>query len=123
MDFQELFKVYGMYAGNIHDVLPPTIAGAVLTVTAIIAGIIVGLERELRGKPAGMRTVALICLGSAIFTIVSVLLAGDGTADRSRVAAQVVSGIGFLGAGSIIRDRGRVSGLTTAATIWVVAAS
>lgn len=81
-------------------------------------GAAIGLEREARRKPAGLRTNILIALGSALFTIVSIDLAsGGGTPDR--VAAQIVTGIGFLGAGSIMRNRGSVHGLTTAATIWV----
>jgi putative Mg2+ transporter-C (MgtC) family protein len=84
-------------------------------------GAVIGIERELRRKPAGLRTNILIALGSALFTTVSIQLARNGgTPDR--VAAQIVTGIGFLGAGSILRDRGSVHGMTTAATIWVNAA-
>lgn len=91
--------------------------------TAIFCGLIVGQERERKEKPAGLRTLTLICLGSALFTIVSVFLAGDNVYnDPARLAAQIVTGIGFLGAGVIMRDRGSVTGLTTAATIWVTAA-
>jgi uncharacterized membrane protein YhiD involved in acid resistance len=94
---------------------------------AIACGGIVGLERELKNKPAGLKTNILICLGSAIFTSTSVLIsnangAGGFAGDPSRVAAQIVSGIGFLGGGVIIQARGGVVGLTTAATIWVVSA-
>ena len=91
---------------------------------AAACGAVIGLERELKAKPAGFRTNILICLGAAIYTAAGLLIVGDGTeaGDASRVAAQVVTGIGFLGAGSIIQQRGRVRGLTTAATIWVVAA-
>jgi putative Mg2+ transporter-C (MgtC) family protein len=84
-------------------------------------GGLIGWERETRRKAAGLRTNILICMGAAAFTLVSVIFRG-GTTDVSRVAAQIVTGIGFLGAGSIIRARGGVQGLTTAATIWVVAA-
>ena len=103
-------------------VLPPFIArcGA-----AALCGAMIGLERELKSKPAGFRTNSLICLGSAMYMAVGLLLVNAGGEERSdpaRIAAQVVTGIGFLGAGCIIQDRGRVSGLTTAATIWVVAA-
>jgi putative Mg2+ transporter-C (MgtC) family protein len=84
-------------------------------------GAAIGLERELRRKPAGLRTNILIALGSALFTTMSIELAkGGGTPDR--VAAQIVTGIGFLGAGAILRDGPNVHGMTTAATIWVNAA-
>jgi putative Mg2+ transporter-C (MgtC) family protein len=94
---------------------------------AILCGGLVGLERELKNKPAGIKTNILICLGSALFTSVSVLmaisLADKGHyGDPARVAAQIVSGIGFLGGGAIMQSRGTVLGLTTAATIWCVAA-
>lgn len=95
--------------------------GAKLLV-AIIAGGAVGIERELRGKPAGLRTNVLICLGSALLMDLSVRIAGDYNGDPARIAAQVVTGIGFLGAGTILHTRGTITGLTSAATIWVVAA-
>ena len=92
---------------------------------AVFCGAVIGLERELKGKPAGFRTNILICLGSAMYMSIGQFLAedtGDGGIDSTRIAAQVVTGIGFIGAGCIIQERGRVSGLTSAATIWVVAA-
>jgi putative Mg2+ transporter-C (MgtC) family protein len=92
---------------------------------AALCGAMIGLERELKAKPAGFRTNILICLGSAMYMYVGLLLvneAGERVNDSARIAAQVVTGIGFLGAGCIIQDRGQVRGLTTAATIWVVAA-
>src|SRR5947209_102780 len=94
---------------------------------AVLCGGLVGLERELKNKPAGIKTNILICLGSALYTSVSVLLStrlsdSNHFGDPARVAAQIVSGIGFLGGGTIIQSRGTVLGLTTAATIWVVAA-
>jgi putative Mg2+ transporter-C (MgtC) family protein len=93
----------------------------VSVVLAVLLGGAVGLERELRGKPAGLRTNVLICLGATVFTIISERMA-EGHADSiTRIAAQIVTGIGFLGAGAIIQDRGSVHGLTTAATIWLVA--
>ena len=96
---------------------------------AAICGILLGIEREQRDKPAGLRTILLITVGSALFAIVGELIgivtAGTSAiinVDTSRVASQVVSGIGFLGAGSIIQARGSVRGLTTAAVIWTAAA-
>ena len=87
---------------------------------AVALGGIIGLHRELHGKPAGMRTHALVCLGSTLFTLISLSLPLE--ADVGRIAANVVLGIGFLGAGSIFRFHDHVSGLTTAADLWVVAA-
>jgi len=88
---------------------------------AAALGAAIGVERELRRKPAGLRTNILIALGSALFTTMSIDLAtSGGTPDR--IAAQIVTGIGFLGAGAILRSRGEVHGMTTAATIWVNAA-
>ena len=89
-------------------------------ILAVIFGAAIGAERELSGKAAGLRTNVLICLGAAAFTIISKLL-GDPQSDSiTRIAAQIVTGVGFLGAGAIIQDRGGVHGLTTAATIWLV---
>ena len=90
---------------------------------AALCGALIGLERELKGKPAGFRTNILICLGAAMYMAAGLLVnEGERSGDPTRIAAQVVTGIGFLGAGCIIQQRGRVVGLTTAATIWVVAA-
>jgi putative Mg2+ transporter-C (MgtC) family protein len=94
---------------------------------AAALGAIIGLEREVSGKPAGFRTNLLICLGAALVTELSALVARDlappgSGGDPGRIAAQIVSGIGFLGAGTIMQARGSISGLTTAATLWVVAA-
>jgi putative Mg2+ transporter-C (MgtC) family protein len=93
-----------------------------LLLAAALGGII-GLERELKHRPAGLRTNMLICFGAAMFTILSTELAGAfGIGDHTRIAAQIIPGIGFIGAGSILHARsGSVSGLTTAATIFVVA--
>jgi len=88
-----------------------------LALAAILGGLI-GLEREYRGYPAGVRTMALVCMGSALFADTSGLFGGDS----SRITAQIVSGIGFLGAGLIFREGYSVKGVTTAATIWTVAA-
>ncbi len=84
---------------------------------AVVLGGLIGLERELRGYPAGIRTMALITMGSMLFTDISQLLGGD-----DRVAAGIVTGIGFLGAGVIFREGYTVRGITTAATIWASAA-
>lgn len=103
-----------------------------LVLAALLGGAI-GLEREINGKPAGLRTTLLICIGSALFTELSISTAyfanvgneGAGTdfrADPARIAANIVTGVGFLGGGSILHAGSSVSGLTTAATIWVVAA-
>ena len=89
-------------------------------VLAVILGAAIGLEREISGKAAGLRTNVLICLGAAVFTIISKRMAGENDS-LTRIAAQIVTGVGFLGAGAIIQDRGGVHGLTTAATIWFVA--
>lgn len=88
---------------------------------AVALGALIGIEREVSDKPAGFRTIILICLGSALFTLLSLEISAE-RGDPGRVAAQVVTGIGFLGAGAIIRGQGRVTGLTTAATIWISAA-
>lgn len=89
---------------------------------ALLLGGIIGLERELRSKDAGFRTHFLVALGSALFCVVSQYGFIEGLKDSSRVAAQVVSGIGFLGAGTIIFQKNKVRGLTTAAGLWVTAA-
>lgn len=101
----------------------PTSITDVFLRLALAAGLggAIGLEREYRQKPAGLRTNMLIALGSALFSILSIEL-GAGASSPDRIAAQVVSGIGFLGAGAILRSGENVHGLTTAATIWVNAA-
>ncbi len=92
-----------------------------LLLAAVLGGVL-GFEREVRQKSAGLRTNMLIAIGSALFTLMSYELADAAGADPGRVAAQIVTGIGFLGAGAIIRRDGDIHGLTTAATIWVNAA-
>ncbi len=87
---------------------------------AILVGGLIGIERELRDKDAGFRTLIFICAGSTLFTIFSLRLSVTG--DPTRVASNIVSGVGFLGAGVILRERGQVRGLTTASTIWLAAA-
>jgi putative Mg2+ transporter-C (MgtC) family protein len=89
---------------------------------AAVAGMAIGIERELRDQAAGLRTHMLVAVGACLFTIVGAY-GFEGDADNSRVAAQVVTGIGFLGAGAIIREGVSVRGLTTAASLWVVAAA
>ena len=90
-------------------------------VLAVVFGAAIGLEREMSGKAAGLRTNVLICLGAAVFTVISRQMGFAANASTTRIAAQIVTGVGFLGAGAIIVDRGGVHGLTTAATIWLVA--
>jgi len=89
---------------------------------AAALGAVLGFERELRQKDAGLRTNVLIAVGSALFTLMSIELSRGTGADPARIAAQIVTGIGFLGAGAIIRTERHVQGLTTAATVWVNAA-
>ena len=92
---------------------------------AVLLGGIIGFERERSGKPAGLRTNILICIGAALLMDVSIrigLADGQRIGDPGRIAAQIVSGVGFLGAGTIMQAQGTVTGLTSAATIWVVAA-
>jgi len=90
-------------------------------ILAVVFGAAIGLERELSHKAAGLRTNVLICLGAAVFTIISRQMAAGQQDSLTRIAAQIVTGVGFLGAGAIIVDRGGIHGLTTAATIWLVA--
>ncbi len=90
-------------------------------VAALILGAMVGLEREHRGHQAGFRTMAMVSAGSCLFTLLGASLF-PGATDPTRIAAQVVTGVGFLGAGAILREGANVRGLTTAAMIWVVAA-
>jgi putative Mg2+ transporter-C (MgtC) family protein len=90
-------------------------------VIAVIIGGIIGAERERHNKAAGLRTMILICIGAALFTIFSMKMTGDSY-DPTRIASNIVVGIGFLGAGVILREGGRITGLTTAATIWLTAA-
>ena len=91
-----------------------------LLLAAILGGII-GIERQIRDKPAGLRTNILICVGSTLFMSISTKVAQLLGGDPTRIAAQIISGIGFLGAGAVLHSHGFVLGLTTAATIWVVA--
>jgi putative Mg2+ transporter-C (MgtC) family protein len=97
--------------------LPPFWAEVALVLVAALCGGIVGAERERREKAAGLRTLVLVCVGATVFTMMSSVFSGD----TGRVASQIVVGIGFLGAGVILREKGKVTGTTTAATIWVIA--
>jgi putative Mg2+ transporter-C (MgtC) family protein len=105
-------------------IIPIYLGMGVQILTAVVLGGLVGLDRERKMKSAGIKTNMMICIGSTLYTSISLLnLAGaTGMADPNRISAQIVSGIGFLGAGAIIQSRGNIVGLTTAATIWVVAA-
>jgi putative Mg2+ transporter-C (MgtC) family protein len=88
----------------------------------LVLGAIIGLERELQRQPAGFRTHSLVSLGAALFTVVSAFGFSGDLVDPTRIAAQIVSGIGFIGAGTILQHRGHIRGLTTAASLWSVAA-
>lgn len=85
---------------------------------AVVAGLLIGAEREFSGKSAGLKTNALVSLGACIFVLISLTFKGEEYVDITRVLGQVVSGIGFIGAGTILQQKGSVKGLTTAATIW-----
>jgi len=109
------------------QLLTPMVSDFVVkALLAIACGGLIGVEREMKDKPAGFRTNILICLGSMLFmwlsTQVAMVVAAGRPSDPGRIAAQVVTGIGFLGAGTIIQSRGRITGLTSAAMIWVVSA-
>ncbi len=93
----------------------------VKVILALVLGGIMGLERQYNDKPAGYATNSIICVGATLFTILSLYMAQLG-GDPGRIAAQIVSGVGFLGAGAILREGNKVSGLTTAAAVWLVAA-
>ena len=88
----------------------------------LVLGALIGFERELHRQPAGFRTHSLVSLGAALFTVVSAFGFGGDLVDPTRIAAQIVSGIGFIGAGTILQYRGHIRGLTTAASLWSVAA-
>ena len=94
---------------------------AIRVCVALALGLILGAEREFRGHPAGLRTIALISAGSCMFTGLGLIPEFGKTVDPTRIAAQIVTGVGFLGAGSILRQGELVRGLTTAASIWVAA--
>jgi len=107
----------------------PTIGDVVLRLlAAVLLGAILGFDRERRDKPAGLRTHAMVCLGAAVYTLITIYFfiagreAGSQNTDAIRLVDGLVGGIGFLGAGTIIRSRGQVEGITTAASIWVAGA-
>lgn len=105
--------------------VPVYLGVGIQILSAVLLGGMVGYDREKKMKAAGLKTNMLICLGATLYTTISILLVKSttgGPIDPNRVGAQIVSGIGFLGAGAIIQGRGSVVGMTTAATIWVVAA-
>ncbi len=113
--------------GHIYDILHAEMASVAsvsilrLVLAAIMGGLI-GLEREIKHRPAGLRTNLFICMGAAMFTLLSDDLAVEHLGDHTRIAAQIIPGIGFIGAGTIIHARGElVTGLTSAATLFVVA--
>jgi putative Mg2+ transporter-C (MgtC) family protein len=112
--------VYIEYLGNVDVYL----GMGIKIVTGLVLGSLVGYDREQKMKNAGIKTNVLICLGATLYTAISMLghVQGGGiNYDSARIPAQIVSGIGFLGAGAIMKDKGNIIGLTTAATIWVVA--
>jgi uncharacterized membrane protein YhiD involved in acid resistance len=109
---------------NLFDVLPTFFSYLICCLGAIIAGIIVGKEREKAQKAAGLRTFAMVALGACVFTLASRLMhtSEGGVVDLARIPAQIVSGVGFLGAGAVFRSGRIITGLTTAAGIWATAA-
>ena len=112
---------FSLVSEDLHQLVPAPWGNPALVVVAVACGIIIGSERQRHEKPAGLRTMTLVCLGSAVFTMLSFAFTST-TGDSGRVAAQIVTGIGFLGAGVILHGRRIVSGVTTAAGIWVAAA-
>lgn len=106
---------------NLVEEYTPVFSYFVCVLGSVASGLLIGWEREMANKPAGLRTFAFVALGSSVFTLASTLAAGaDG--DRGRITAQIVTGIGFIGAGAVFRSGKFVSGLTTAAGIWTTGA-
>ena len=112
--------VHSFHFNQIEQMLLASGVGSRLLAACLLGGAI-GTERELQKKSLGLRTNMLICCGCAMFTFLSAVLAGDNNPDKGRVASNIVQGIGFLGAGLILHNRYRTSGLTSAATVFVVA--
>ena len=108
---------------SLHDLTQGLLSKTVLRlVLAALLGGVIGLERQIKHRPAGLRTNMFICFGAAMYTILSMQLADVfGVGDHTRIAAQIIPGIGFIGAGSILHAKNGVTGLTTAATLFVVA--
>jgi putative Mg2+ transporter-C (MgtC) family protein len=117
----EIGSLLSLFVHGIREKVAPPWLEMVLAVVAALCGLIVGAEREKREKPAGLHTLTLVCLGSASYTMVSYAFITT-SGDAGRIAAQIVTGIGFLGAGVIVKEGFTVRGLTTAASIWVVSA-
>lgn len=115
MDFSQ--TVYIEHLGHVDVYL----GMGIKIITGLILGSLVGYDREQKMKNAGIKTNVLICLGATLYTAISMLSGPGAPGDTARIPAQIVSGIGFLGAGAIMKDKGNIIGLTTAATIWVVA--
>jgi putative Mg2+ transporter-C (MgtC) family protein len=105
---------------NLEQMALTSGAWARLLVAAVLGGA-VGLDREMHHKPSGIRTNLLICFAAALFTFLSPIVAGEGSSNKGQIASNIVQGIGFLGAGLILHNRSRVSGLTSAATVFAVA--
>jgi putative Mg2+ transporter-C (MgtC) family protein len=121
---QAIHNAFPVLDEMLHASVASTVGSVLerLVVAAALGGVI-GIERERKHRPAGLRTNMFMCFGAAMFTMLSMLMAGPGGQDQTRIAAQIISGIGFIGAGSILHPRGGVvRGVTTAATIFVVAA-
>jgi putative Mg2+ transporter-C (MgtC) family protein len=116
-----MIRLIEMTTYSLRGWLPSPWLEILLALAAVACGAILGSEREQHYKPAGLRTLILVCLGATVFTMVSFVFTSS-TGDSGRVAAQIVTGIGFLGAGAILHSRQGVSGMTTAATIWATAA-
>src|SRR5215510_14921029 len=114
--------IWPWLVGDLRGWLPTPWVQVVLALMSVACGAIVGAEREKHEKPAGFRTFVLVCLGSTSFTMASFAFTTT-SGDSGRVAAQIVTGIGFLGAGAILHGPGIVRGMTTAATIWAIAAT
>ena len=121
IQFLAMPTFHSMMDPMLHEVERVLSSTLVRLLVAAILGGVIGLERQLRHKPAGLRTNMFICMGAAMFTVLSRQLAGT-EADSARIAAQIIPGIGFIGAGSILHARGSITGLTTASTLFVVAA-
>jgi len=114
------YSVPGFSFDRLQQIVVANGAIGRLLVACLLGGVI-GVQREINRKDAGVRTNLLICMGAAFFTLLSAVLAGDGSPNKGQVASNIVQGIGFLGAGLILHNRNRVNGLTSAACVWVVA--